>query len=88
MVAKSGREGKMRLGLMAAGVGLGFALATAPAFVSSTVDQAIAATKKERAAARATTRAKRADCRAQARAQKISLFKRQRFLKSCMSRKG
>jgi hypothetical protein len=79
---------KMRLGLMATVLGLGLTFAAGPAFVSTSVDQAIAATKKERAAARAATRAKRAECRAQARAQKISLFKRQRFLKSCMSKKG
>jgi hypothetical protein len=75
-----------KLGLMAAALLLGATMTVGSGFVPATVDQAIAATKQEKAAKRAATRAKRADCRAQAKAQKLGFIRAQRFVRSCMKK--
>ncbi len=69
--------------LAATALTLGVGVIAGSSFVPATVDQAIAATRQERAAARVAKRVKRQECRKEADAQKLRFIKRSRFLRAC-----
>jgi hypothetical protein len=75
-----------RLTWVAAAFTLSLGMTAGSAFVPMTVDQAIAATKQERAKARSAQRVKRMECRKEADAQKLRFIKRSRFLRTCAKR--
>jgi hypothetical protein len=75
-----------RLGFITAALSLGVIVLVGSAIVPVSSDNAYAATRSERIAARQATKSKRAECQREARAQKLGFFKRQRFVRTCMKR--